>query len=160
MMPLAQSAAIINTAVRLSCLNNQSVFVRQFDLSSCVSENKTTASSVTSEAFVQENEPPAVRRHKISISPDGINSEDGTFAYKQQRKIRTMMMMMMMVIARMLQDSRGNSRNRKSHYSSNMGLAFASSCCRIRVVKARLQASPAENCHTIDCGSTRHSVLH
>lgn len=100
MMPLAQSAAIRNTAVRLSCHNNQSVFVRQFDLSSCISENKTTASSVTSEAFCSSlfrrgNEPPAVRRDKISISPDGINSEDGTFAYKQQRKIRTMMMMMM-----------------------------------------------------------------
>lgn len=60
-----------------------------------LSSHKQNRISFVRVFFGGANDPPAVRRDRIRVSPDGIISEDGTFAYKQQRKIRTMMMMVM-----------------------------------------------------------------
>lgn len=60
-----------------------------------LSSHKQNRISFVRDYFGGANEPPAVRRDRIRVSPDGIISEDGTFAYKQQRKIRIMMMMVM-----------------------------------------------------------------
>jgi len=83
------------------------------------------------------------------------------FAYKPQNKIKSVMMMMIMVISQMVQDiSRGerNSRNRKSHYISNMGLCGVLAPQTV-VELPRLRVSPVENCYTIDISSTRRSGL-